>query len=213
MDSNDLSPTEKVYLLNEVEKLIKECDLDPQSDLYNDDLEFCKALKEVIFLKSQQKDITARFDPYCNFIIELSQLNFKTENLPVLDHKDLFAHIAISLNMLKEELAAKAIPKTYLDVTLDYIPNIAFIIDESGNILCANKLASAIIGISKEQFVYQPLFNFLKIDSIYDLIGTPKEGYVITKGNARIDVVIEAELLPAPTEKDEGVIVILKGKS
>lgn len=127
------------------------------------DVEFYKAIKKIINLQLNEVDVINRFDEFSDTVIAIAKMDF-SKRMSFSNDKDFFGHIAISLNMLSEELQFTAVPVNYLDDLLEALPQAAVVTDEKNRIRSMNLAFEELSGYEKKDLIHQPLSDLIGIN-------------------------------------------------
>ena len=136
-------------LEEEIDKLIIETGATADNNFY-------KAIKKIINLQLNEQDVINRFDEFSNMIVSIAQMDF-SQRMDIHMEKDFFEHIALSLNMLCEELEANAAPGNYVDDILEEMQEPVLVTDAKNNIRYCNTIMEKLLGFSKEELLNKPI--------------------------------------------------------
>ena len=138
-----------------------------ESKSLNEKDTFLKALKHIVDLKLNVEEITRGLDDFEDQVIALSHLDFR-KRVKEDSRKHLFSLIASSMNMLGEELEAKATKKLYLKEAIDLATDSIIIITNSDFIVeSANTKFYKHLGYSNESANNQSIIQYFALKTFF----------------------------------------------
>ncbi len=129
-----------------------------------------------------------------------------------IDNEDELAHLAGSINTMATELAGALDSTSFLNGILNSVPGSILVLDADLNITYINPAAEGLLGFSSEQLSGQHIStvfgkgNPLTHHGYDELLATEGmkqvDGYVVNRGNRKIDVKFSS----SPLRKDDGQV-------
>lgn len=155
-------------VLHKTENLPKEL-----SELDND---FFQLINKLVELKRNEEELSRRLEEFQEIIANMANLDFE-QRLPVSEADNAFNYIAISINMLNEELAAKSVPQNYFKALLQTASEPIIITDGNGMIRMVNDFLCRLLQINRKELIGLPIEKILAEEegmSKMDLASLPK---------------------------------------
>src|SRR6185437_4711182 len=111
-------------------------------------------LKRLVDYKVNEQEFKHQYKEFADMAIAIAKLDF-TRKINVENTKDIFSYIATAMNLLSEELEHRAIPKNYLEQTIEYAteinPDFTILSDSNGKIIAAGVKADSNIGYNASE--------------------------------------------------------------
>ncbi|MFA0964208.1 PAS domain-containing protein [Roseivirga sp. BDSF3-8] len=199
---------EKTKMLEEVLLGSEKFSLKEISELDGD---FFRLITKLVELKRNEEELSRRLEEFQEVIANMANLDFE-QKLPVNQEDKVFNYIAISINMLNEELSAKTVPDTYFKGLLETCREPIIITNNKGMILYVNDQLCRLLQISAKEITGQPIEKIMAEQgdgSQLDLISLPKDTPVdlIGADNRIIRVPADVSFLEDRSMKNAGFII------
>lgn len=185
---------------------------------------FYEGVKNILELKQWIVDlgideelVKKRFEEFEEVCLAISTSDFRRMEIHNYNDKDLFTHIATSINTVSEQLEQSTTKKHYLEEAIEHIPDFAIITDHKGVIRFANEAACKILNLNKENVIKLKVANIFKSKTRFgtkaEMASSFKDKKVtLTPYNApEADILLTVkELINSITEETDGHLYLGK---
>jgi len=144
--------------------------IEESKNLNEDDVAIYQAMKNLIDYKLKEGGFKHHFKEFQDMAISMAKLDFK-DKMVVEDNNDIFSYIAVSMNMLSEELDHFAMPKMFMESVLQNIiqfnPDVTLLTDHKGKIEVAAVSPSSKTGLLSAELKDGNIKNLFASDIHY----------------------------------------------